>query len=107
MAVRIYAVARERLFKIWDYTERTWGEEQADNYVRGLIEAVEHALDTRHRWRRVGDNKLKDVFFIRYEHHFVFFRELSGNKLGVISILHENMDIPLRLKQDAERGKGG
>ena len=30
MAAEIYPAARERLLQIWDYTERKWGEEQAD-----------------------------------------------------------------------------
>jgi hypothetical protein len=31
VAARIYRTAKERLLEIWDYTERTWGEEQADH----------------------------------------------------------------------------
>ena len=45
------------------------------------------------------------VFFFRHQHHYVFFRELSKGSLGVISILHENMDIPSRLREDFERGE--
>jgi plasmid stabilization system protein ParE len=36
----------------------------------------------------------------------VFFRELSKKRLGVISVLHEKMDIPARLREDAERVDG-
>ena len=50
------------------------------------------------------DEALIGVFFIRYQHHYLFFRELSDGTLGVISILHENMDIPARLRDDSERG---
>ena len=35
----------------------------------------------------------------------VTFRELSGGSIGVISILHENMDLPARLKDDAARSE--
>jgi hypothetical protein len=31
---------------------------------------------------------------MRYEHHYVFFRELSKNVLGIVNVLHENMEIP-------------
>ena len=103
MAARIYPVARERILEIWDYTERTWGEDQADKYVRGLVDAINAADGERHRWRPVIDEALKGVFFIRYQHHYIFFRELSKSALGVINILHENMDIPARLKDDSER----
>jgi plasmid stabilization system protein ParE len=41
MAAEIYPAARERLLQVWDYTERTWGEEQADAYVRGIVAAAQ------------------------------------------------------------------
>jgi toxin ParE1/3/4 len=105
MAVKIYDAAKERLIGVWDYTEQMWGEEQADRYVRGLAEAIHAAVGKRHRWRRLMDEALKGVFFIRFQHHYVFFRELSDGTLGVISVLHEKMDIPARLREDSERGE--
>ena len=33
----------------------------------------------------------------------MFFRELSEGGIGVITVLHGSMDIPARLKEDAER----
>lgn len=103
MTVKIHSVAREQILDIWAYTERTWGEEQADRYVRGLIDSIHTAQSKRHQWRSVLDEALSGIFFIRYRHHFLFFRELSNGSLGVISILHENMDIPTRLKEDSQR----
>jgi plasmid stabilization system protein ParE len=105
MSAKIYPVAKERLFDIWDYTERKWGEEQADKYVRELVAAIQGIKTKRHRWSSVMDETLLGVFFVRHQHHYVFFRELSTGDLGVISILHENMDIPSRLKEDLERGE--
>ncbi len=104
MAVKIYPAAREQILDIWNYTERAWGEEQADLYVRGLVEILNQAQSKRYQWRQVLDEALENVFFIRYRHHYLFFRELSKKTLGVISILHENMDIPVRPKQDFKRG---
>ena len=37
MAAKIYRAATERILEIWDYTERTWGEAQADKYVTQLF----------------------------------------------------------------------
>lgn len=104
MAAKIYQAAKDRILEIWDYTEQTWGEEQADKYVRGLVEAINAAKDKPHQWRRVTDEALSGVFFFRHQYHYVFFRELSDGTLGVISIIHENMDIPARLREDSERG---
>jgi len=42
------------------------------------------------------------IWFVRHEHHYLFFLELSDGYVGIISILHENMDLPTRLREDAE-----
>ena len=97
----IYRAAQARLIEIWDYTEQTWGEKQADAYLRSLIDAVNQVQAERRRWRPLRDRALPGVYFVRHQHHYIFFRELSGGTLGVISILHENMDIPARLRDDA------
>jgi hypothetical protein len=47
-------------------------------------------------------NPCRKVAVVRSQHHYIFFRELSQGILGVISILHENMDIPSRLKEDSK-----
>lgn len=46
---------------------------------------------------------LPGIYVIRYQQHFIFFRALSGNMIGVISILHVSMNIPARLKEDIEK----
>jgi toxin ParE1/3/4 len=100
MAAKILPAARARIFEIWDYTEKKWGEDQADNYVRGLIDAITDLPSQPRRWKPVRDDALTDLFFFRYRHHYIFFRKLSTETLGVISILHENMDLPSRLQED-------
>jgi len=103
MPAKIYPAARERILEVWDYTEKKWGEKQADAYVRELVAEIETISSQRHRWRPVLDESLKGVYFFRHRHHYVFFRELSRRRLGVISVLHEKMDIPARLREDADR----
>ncbi|WP_395719016.1 type II toxin-antitoxin system RelE/ParE family toxin, partial [Prosthecobacter sp.] len=97
MPAKIYPAAQERLLEIWAYTEKKWSEKQADAYLRDLAAEIEAVSTQRHRWRPVLDAALKGVYFFRHRHHYVFFRELSKKRLGVISVLHEKMDIPARL----------
>lgn len=40
------------------------------------------------------------AYFCRYEHHYIFFRELETGDIGVMSILHERMNLPVRLRED-------
>jgi toxin ParE1/3/4 len=102
MAVRILPSAHARLLEIWDYAEREWGVEQADRYVREIVAAVQSIPMEAHRIRHVKHKSLLGVSYLRHRHHYIFFRMLERGEVGVISILHENMDIPSRLKEDAE-----
>lgn len=101
MRHRIYPAARRRLIEIWRYTDRIWGEKRADQYIRGLYRAIEKAASSRHLWRKLEHEEIAGIFFVRYEHHYIFFRELEKGVLGVVNVLHENMDIPNRLKEDS------
>lgn len=107
MAAKIFPAARARILEIWDYTESKWGADQADQYVTELVEAIHKAEGNRQRWRRVADQAVSGAYFIRFRHHFILFRELTKGSLGVISVLHENMDIPARLKEDVETNPPG
>ena len=97
---KVYPAARRRIIEIWHYTAKTWGEKQADNYVRGLYKAIDEAAKKKYLWRKIEHEELKGIYFVRYEHHYVFFRELTKAVLGVVNVLHESMDIPNRLKED-------
>ena len=100
MRHKIYPVARRRIIEIWHYTDKTWGEKQADKYVRGPYRAIEDAGSNKYLWRKVEHEDVKGIFFVCYEHHYVFFRELSKGVLGIVNVLHESMDIPNCLKED-------
>jgi len=43
------------------------------------------------------------VYLSRYEKHHLFFRVLSGGVLGIMSILHESRDLPVRLREDLKK----
>jgi len=100
MAVRIFRAAHERIIEIWEYTEQQWGEEQADLYVTELFDELHRIAGAPHRWRPIREPGFEDVHFARYRHHFLFFRRLSDGDLGLISVLHEQMDVPTRLRED-------
>ena len=74
MGTRILPAAKARILAIWNYTEAAWGEEQADKYVRDLIEAIQRSGQNRGGWRAVQDPALRGIFFIKQAHHFIFSR---------------------------------
>jgi toxin ParE1/3/4 len=98
MRVEIHPDAESRLIEVWEYTESEWGEAQADKYIQKLVAAIRGLPDCRYRWRKLPDEKLAGIYFIRHAHHYIFFRQLSSQKLGVIQVLHENMALPSQLE---------
>ncbi len=100
MGTRILSAAKVRIIGIWNYTEATWDEQQADKYVRDLVDVMQRLGSKRGGWKPVPDPTLKGVFFVKHASHFIFFKELAVGDIGVITVLHESMDIPSRLRED-------
>ncbi len=91
---------------IWKDTIIQWGEAQAVTYITGLHAHLQKLSETKALWRRLpsdlavpADLKVQ-AFFSRYERHYLFFRELPSGKIGIMAILHDRMDIPVRLHED-------
>lgn len=99
---KIYPQARRAIKDIWKYTYKEWGEDQASSYVRGLEACFRDAAENRMTWREVEHSQIHGVYFIRYEHHYLFFRELESDVLGLVSVFHKNMNLPHRLLGDLE-----
>lgn len=102
MTVHYSPAAEARLGQIWDYSLATWGDSQADRYVRELMGFIRQLPKHRARWKPFKDKELKGIWFLRHRHHVVFFRQLDAKALGVITILHAQMDLPLRLLEELD-----
>ena len=91
---------------IWSYTYKTWGEKQAENYIKGLHQHLKMLIAHKSMWRQISAlfmptlTQKIPVYFNHYQRHYIFFRELPNGDLGVMSILHDSMDIPVRLQED-------
>ncbi len=96
-------VAQDR---IWADTVKQWGEAQAVTYITGLHTHLQKLSETRSLWRKLPRDLVipadlrTEAFFSRYERHFLFFRELPSGKIGIMAIVHDRMDIPVRLHED-------
>jgi len=87
--------AESDLIGIWVYTCEEWGVNQADNYLdqleAGIKQLLSHPLlGSNCAHVRAGYRRLQ------VEHHAVFYQVLEGEVL-VVRVLHEGMDVPLRL----------
>lgn len=93
--------------RIWKDTTAQWGEAQAATHITGLHIHLQKLSANKALWRKLPGNltlpaevRLSRAFFSRYERHYLFFRELPSGKIGVMAILHDRMDIPVRLHED-------
>lgn len=103
MAVRVQEAASLRLDDIYRYTRERWGEAQADRYISGMFEAFERIETRGVASRPIPAEFDVEGFFLRYEHHFVYWRRLSNGDVGIVTILHERMHQIDRFRDDLPR----
>jgi plasmid stabilization system protein ParE len=94
---------------IWHCSCEAWGEKQAEKYIKGMHHHLQLLSEKKKLWRPLPANLVVppdlnlEVYFTRYEHHYLFFRQLSAGKIGIMAILHERSDMPVRLCDDLRR----
>ncbi len=93
--------AGHRLDQIYTYTRETWGEAQAQSYIRGLFERFEAIAARRFPWRPIPAQFGVDGYDCRYEKHFIYWKLLGDGSVGVVTVLHERMHQIDRLREDA------
>lgn len=109
MGYLFYPTANAAQDRIWRDTAERWGEEQAETYIRGLHGHLEKLCTTRALWRSLPTDLslpagVEGVIPVsRYGRHHLFFRELPSGKIGIMSILHERMDMPTRLMEELQK----
>jgi plasmid stabilization system protein ParE len=108
VAYRFYPRADAAQDKIWHDTVERWGEPQAVTYITALHAHLKRLCESEALWRQlpkklaVPADVKREAYFSRYEHHYLFFRQLDNGDLGVMGILHARMDVPVRLAEDYE-----
>ncbi len=86
------------LTDIYRYTEEHWGAKQADRYVGGLLALFDDIAAGRVPKRNIPAEFDVEGFVTRHESHFVYWRDLSGDSIGIAAILHVSMMQGDRLK---------
>jgi plasmid stabilization system protein ParE len=88
---RLEPAADHALDQIYDYTAREWGNDQADRYIQGLFEYFGDAASRRILWRVIPAEFEVEGYLGKFEHHFVYWKELSSGDIGIAAVLHERM----------------
>lgn len=98
--VRVQEAASLRLDEIYRYTRDRWGSEQADRYIAGLFAAFEGIESHATLSRPVPAEFGVEGFFFRHGRHFVYWRRLSNDDIGIVTVLHERMHLLDRFRED-------
>jgi toxin ParE1/3/4 len=89
--------AKADLDGIWDYTVERWNIEQAERYVRDIVNACQALADERKTGRVIREIR-KGYYKLAVRSYFVFYRLTDTGLVDVARILHQRMDIPERLQ---------
>ncbi len=90
--------ANDDLNNIWNYTYENWSGIQADNYYSTIkFACLKIAKNPKpgKSYREIRENLLG----LKSGNHIIFYSWISKNKIEVIRILHERMDLKNRLTE--------
>ncbi len=94
------------LLEIGRYTTRTWSVDQAVRYLSAL---EDHFADLARKdalEKAVFDHR-GDYRVSRCQHHYVFFVREDDDRVLVLAVLHENMDLIARFRERLDHGGRG
>lgn len=93
---RLSPKARSDLEAIWDYTADRWSIDQADCYIRDIVELLDRVCEGREKGRRI-DQIRRDYLQLPIGSHLLIFRQ-PRDTVDVVRILHRRMDVTARLR---------
>lgn len=88
--------AKEDLKSIGRYTADTWGREQRNRYL-ALLDASMHDLADNPRLGRDCGEIRAGYRRYRVGKHVLFYRQLDPDRIEIVRVLHERMDVETRL----------
>ena len=91
-AYRISADAIRDLEEIWEYTFHKWSLEQADRYYSLIIDEIEFLSTHFFAGKSVGHIR-EGYRCALVKSHLIFYRISDDQKIEIIRVLHQSMDI--------------
>lgn len=88
--------AKADLKSIGRYTEKAWGREQRNRYL-ALLDASMHDLADNPTLGRDCSEIRVGYRRFRTGKHLLFYRQIEPDQIEIVRILHERMDVEVRL----------
>lgn len=83
--------ARRDLDAIWAYSVESWGEDQAERYLRGIQAAIETVADDPRR--AIACDDIRPGYRKLHTGSHVIFFKVETDQVIVVRILHGRMDL--------------
>lgn len=90
--------AIDDLNDIWDYTYEKWSEKQADRYY-ATIKLASNGIAINPNVGIEYQNVVDGLLGLKSGKHIIFYHVVSKDKIEIIRILHERMDLKNRLTE--------
>lgn len=84
--------ARQDLKSIAIYTQKKWGKAQRRTYLKQIDDAF-HLLAETPELGVACDYIKQGYRKFPVTSHFVFYRQLEGNRIEIVRVLHKRMDV--------------
>lgn len=81
---------------IWDYTFEKWSEKQADKYYT-TIKLACNGIGENPEVGKEYDGISRNLLGLKSGKHIIFYQLISDDRIEVIRILHERMDLKKRI----------
>jgi len=83
--------ASYRIDEIYQYTLNKWGKKKANSYIEGLFKTFSKIRSSEMSSRPIPAEFGVNGFYFRYEKHFVYWKYLGSDEIGIVIVLHERM----------------
>lgn len=92
LALSVSKEAYSDLEKIWVYTYEKWSKEQADRYYTLIIDEIQFLRSNYYTGKSAESIRAGyRVSFVKS--HIIFYKIIETEKLEIIRILHQSVDI--------------
>ena len=83
---------------IWEYTFEKWSAKQADQYY-ATIKLACYEIGQNPNIGKQYDGISQKLLGLKSGKHIIFYRSLSRDKIEVLRILHQRMDLKNRINE--------
>ena len=91
--------AKDDLKKIAHFTQKRWGKEQRNSYLKSLDDCFQQLGDNPAMGKSCAEIK-PGYYKFPTGSHVVYYRGNTEEQIEIVRVLHESMDVELQLSEE-------